>query len=117
MVRDHAVVHIASAIRLCIGGMGRGLNQAAHQVGVVNIVRALQQRADPLQPHAGINAGLGEVQARAIFLLVILHENEVPDFDKPVAIFVLGARRATPDLVAMVIENFGARAAGTGRAH
>ncbi len=88
MVGNHAVMHIARTIGFGIGGMGRGLDQAAHQVGVINIVRALQERADTLQPHAGIDTGLGQVQAGAVFLLVILHENEVPDFDKPVAVFV-----------------------------
>jgi hypothetical protein len=55
MVGDHPVVDLALAVGVAAGGMGAGLDQAAHQVGVVIVVLALQQRADPFQPHAGVD--------------------------------------------------------------
>jgi hypothetical protein len=67
---------------------GRGLDQAAHQVGVVIVVLALQKRADPLQPHAGVDRLRGELLAAAVLELLELHEDEVPDLDEPVAVLV-----------------------------
>ena len=41
----------------------------------------------------------------------------VPNFNPAVAVFFRTARNAAPDFFAVVVENFGARAAGTGIAH
>ena len=78
---------------------------------------ALQQRANTLQPHAGVNAGLGQVDARAVGLLFKLHEDQIPNLNKPIAIFIGTARRATSNRSAMVEENFRTRAAWPGIAH
>ena len=78
---------------------------------------ALQDGRNPLQPHAGINGRLGEILARAVGLLVELHENEVPDFDEPVAILVRAAGRASGNAFAMIVEDFRAGPARAGIAH
>ncbi len=88
MVGNHAQVHVAVAVRVGIGHMRRSLDQRPHQVGVVVVMLALQQRADPLQPHAGVDRLHVEGAHRAILELLILHEHEVPDLDEPVAVFV-----------------------------
>ena len=117
MVGNDAVMHLAGAVGIGAGRMSTGLDQAAHQVGVVIVVLALQECTDPLQPHAGIDRRLRQAGARAIGKLLELHEDQVPDFDEPVAILFGAAGRAAPDRVAMVVEDFGAGAAGAGRAH
>ena len=117
VVCDHPVVHLAAAIRVGRGGMGRGHDQRAHQICVVVVMLALQEGADPLQPHAGVDALHLQRDQTAIGELLVLHENVVPDLDEAVAVLIGTARRATPDMVAVVIENLGAGAAGTGRAH
>ncbi len=94
-----------------------GRDQRFEEIDVVIVVDALQDGRNPLQTHAGINGGLGEIFARAIGLLVELHENEVPDFDEPVAILIRAAGRASGNAFAMIIEDFGTRAARTGVTH
>ena len=117
VVGNHAVMHLAGTVGIRAGGMRAGLDQAAHQVGVVIVMLALQQRADPLQPHAGVDRRLGQAGARAIGELLELHEHQVPDLDEPVAILFGAAGRTAPDRVAMIVKDFGAGAAGAGRAH
>ena len=70
-----------------------------------------------LQAHAGIHRRLGQRVHGAALVAVKLHKHAVPDFDKAVAVFFCAARRAAPDMVAVVVENFRARAAGAGVAH
>ena len=97
--------------------MGARLNQAAHQVRVVIVVLALQQRADPLQPHAGVDALHLQGHHAAICELLVLHEDVVPDLDKPVAVLIGAARRTAPNVRPVVIENLCARTAGSGWPH
>src|SRR5680860_1070693 len=78
---------------------------------------ALQQRPDPLQPHAGIDRLHVQIALSAILKPLVLHEYEVPNLDEPVAILLGAARRATPDFGSVVIENLGARPAWSRRAH
>ena len=117
MVGDHPVAGLALAIRVGIRRMRRSLDQAAHQVGVIVVVLALQQRADPLQPHAGVDRLHLQGDQTPIGELLILHEHIVPDLDEPVAILLGAAGRAAPDAGAVVIENLGARATGASRPH
>ena len=50
-------------------------------------------------------------------VLLELHEHEIPDLDEAVALGVGRARRPAGNLVAVVVEDFRARAAGAGVAH
>ena len=117
MVRDHPVMRLARPVGITTRRMRRSLDQRAHQIRVIIVVLALQKRADPLQPHAGIDRLLGQRDHPAIGELLVLHENQVPDFDKPVAVLIGRAWRAAENLFAMIKENLGARAAGPGRPH
>jgi hypothetical protein len=56
-------------------------------------------------------------QVRRVLELLELHEDEVPDLDEPVAVLVRAARRAAPDVIAVIVEDLGARAARAGIAH
>ena len=97
MVGDHAVMRLARPVGIGAGGMGAGLDQAAHQVGVVVVVLALQQRADPLQPHAGVDRlHVQRHAAAAVGELLVLHEDVVPDLDEPVAVLVRRCRAGRP---------------------
>ncbi len=89
----------------------------AEQVGFEIAVHALQHGGDALQPHAGIDRGLGQVEPLAAGQLLILHEDQIPDFDKAVAVLVGRTRRAAGNLRTMVVEDFGTGAAGPGVAH
>ena len=117
VVGDHAVVDLAGAVGVAVGRMRRRLDQRAHQVGVVVVVLALQERADPFQPHAGVDRRVRQRLHRAVLELLELHEDEVPDLDEAIAVLVRAAGRAAPDAVAVVVEDFGAGAARAGRAH
>ena len=117
VVRDHPVVGLVRPVRVGMGRMRRGLDQRPHQIGVVIVVLALEQRADPLQPHAGVDRLHVEFAHRTVLELLVLHEDEVPDLDEAVAVLLRAARRAAPDVVAVVVEDLGRGTAGAGRTH
>ncbi len=96
--------------------LGRG-QQRHEQVDLVVAVHVLQHRRQPLQAHAGVDAGLGQLVHHAVFGAVELHEDVVPDLDVAVAVLFGRARRAARDLGAVVVEDLGARAARAGVAH
>ena len=96
--------HPVAGGRVALGGHagevdGAG-DQGAEQVDVVVGGDALQHGRDPLQPHAGVDGGLGQGFARAVAAeLLVLHEDEVPDLDPAVAVLVQrcrGGRRGWP---------------------
>ena len=117
VVRDHTVMRFTWAVWVNAGGVGRCFNQSAHQVGIVVVMLALKQRANPFQPHACVDGLHVQRFHRAIFELFVLHENDVPNFDETVAVFLWRTRRATPDVIAVIVENLGARTARTSRPH
>ena len=117
MIGDDAMAAAHPARGAHPGRRLRRGDQRAKQVDLVIVVHALQHRGDPLQPHAGIDARPGQRPTLAIGLLVELHEDEVPDLDEAVAVFVGRAGRAAGDVVAVIVEHFGARAAWAGFAH
>jgi hypothetical protein len=61
--------------------------------------------------------GRGSVDARAVGLLIELHEDEVPDLDEAVAVLIGRSGRAARRYGAMIVEDFRAGAAGAGVAH
>ena len=98
------------------GGL-RGVEQEGEEVDLVVAVHVLQHRGQPLQAHAGVHAGLGQLVHHTVFGAVELHEDVVPDLDVAVAVFVGAARRAAGDIRPVVVEDLGAGAAGAGVAH
>ena len=83
-----------------------GLNQRLEEIGVVVVMTALKQRSDTLQTHAGVDGLHFQRHHRPIIELFVLHENDVPNLDEAVAIFLRRTWRATPDVIAVVVENF-----------
>ena len=111
-VRDPAV-----AVGIDAGQIGDSLDQRAEQIDLVIVVRALQHRGHAFDAHAGIDRRPRQVDALAAGKLLVLHEDEVPDFDKAVAVGIRAARRPAGNVVAVVVENLRARTARTGIAH
>src|SRR5690606_2733166 len=70
-----------------------------------------------LQPHAGVDRGTRKVDALVLRHLLVLHEDEVPDFQEAVAILLWAAGSAAPDVVATVDENLRAGSARAGVSH
>jgi hypothetical protein len=94
-----------------------GGDQGAEQVGVVIGGDTLQHRGDSFQAHAGVDLRLGQVLAAAVGELLPLHEDQVPDLHEAVAVLVGATRRPAGDMIAVVVEDLGVGAAGTGVAH
>ena len=78
---------------------------------------ALQQGGKPLQPHTGIDGWFRQRHALLRGELLKLHEDQVPDLDKAVAILVRAAGRAAGDGWTVIEKNLGTRPAGAGIAH
>ena len=94
MVGDDAVRRLLRAVGVDAGEVGDMRDDRAEQVDLVVVVRALQHRGDALEPHAGVDRGLRQVDALAAGQLLVLHEHEVPDLDEAVAVGVGRAGRA-----------------------
>ena len=117
MVGDHPVRDRMRPVGVGAGGAGRGEDQVAEQVDLVVVVGALHHRRDPLQPHAGVDRRLRQVDALLARHLLVLHEHQVPDLDEAVALGVRAARRAARNVLAVVVEDLRAWAARAGLAH
>ena len=117
VVGDNAVAGSLVAFGLNAGQRFAGADQGLEGVGVVIVVHALHDRCDTLDAHARVDARLGQVADDLVRFLRELHEDEVPDFDEAVAVFLWATRRAAPDVIAVVVEDFRTRATRTVRAH
>ena len=119
VVGDHAQARreVVGRVRLA----RRRADQRLEEVDLVVRVHVLQHGREPLETHAGVDAGLRQRRhgERAVhrLLAVELHEHEVPDLDVAVAVGLGRSRRPAPDLRAVVVEDLRAGAAGTGVGH
>ena len=77
----------------------------------------LQHGRNTLQTHTGIHGRFRQRFHGAVSLTVELHEDDVPNLNVAIAIFFCASRRPTPDMVAVVVENFGAWTTRTGITH
>jgi hypothetical protein len=78
---------------------------------------ALQDRRDAFEPHAGIDRRPRQRHALGARQLLELHEDEVPDLDKAVAVLIGAARGTARDRLAVIVKDFRARPARAGVAH
>ena len=117
VIGDDAVAESGLAGGLHAAGGFRRRDQVTEQVHIVIVGDALQNGGDALQPHAGVNRRLGQVEAGLFVHLLELHEDEIPEFQITVAVFVGRTWRAAGHGWALVKEDFRAIAAGAGRAH
>ena len=117
VVRDHAVAGAALALGAHAGQAFGGGDQRLERVGIIVVMLTLEHGSDAFQAHAGIDAGLGQVAGDFPGGLLELHEHQVPDLDEAVAVFLRRSRRAAPDVVAVIEEDFAARTARAIIAH
>src|SRR5690606_19271561 len=94
-----------------------GCNQRLEEVDLVIVVRALQDGRDALEAHAGVDRGLGKLDALAAFECLVLHEDEIPDLDEAVTVSIRRARRPAGNLRAVIEEDLGAWTAWAGITH
>ena len=87
MLRHHpeGVVGVRVAVVLPPAQASGALHQRGEQVRLVYAVCLLKDDGGPLQPHAGVYVGRRQRRARALRVLVVLHEDQVPKLDKAVA--------------------------------
>src|SRR4029077_11470328 len=63
--------------------------------------------------HAGVDVLLGKRRHRAVLMQLVLHEDEVPEFEEAFALAAGRAgRAAAADLLAPVVEELGVRTTG-----
>ena len=62
-----------------------GGDDGREQVGLIRRVHILKDSDEALESHAGVHARRGQGRARAVEMMVILHEDEVPQLDIAVA--------------------------------
>src|SRR5215468_911044 len=73
------------------------LDQGSEEIYVVDRLDALQDGGHALKPHAGVDGGLGQRDAIAGSALLELHEDEIPEFEKSIAVLIRTARWPTRD--------------------
>ena len=88
VVGDHAhgdVIRLDGAVRFSAATLDVG-DERPEEVRVEVRGLALDDGGDPLEPHAGVDRGLGQRREPARGVPVELHEHEVPDLEPPVAL-------------------------------
>ena len=99
------------------GRFGGRLDEMLKEVDLVIRMHALENRCEALEAHTGIDRRFRQGRHGPVGVAVVLHEDEVPDFDVPVAILFRRAGRPAPDVFAMVEKDFRAGATGAGITH
>src|SRR6185437_11576098 len=97
---------------LAIAGVCEGgelVDDRTEEIGFKDRILPLQDHRQPFEAHASINIGLLEQCALAVGVLVILHEDQVPDLQ--IALATVAAWRTvwltTAELDAAIIVNLG----------
>ncbi len=79
----------------------------------------MEDGGDAFEAHAGVHAGLGQWTQLTTGVTVVLHEDEIPDFNVTAAVageFTIGVALLGSGRPHVVV-NFAARSAGAGVAH
>ena len=84
--------HVGDKVRAVTGaGQFRHLaDDGLVEVRVVNVADALRDDGCPLEPHARVDVRLGQGTQRSLHVLVVLHEHQVPQLNKPFASVTVG---------------------------
>ena len=116
MVSDDTQTGIGQIPR--VGFTGGGLDQHLKQIDLVIGMYVLQNCGQTLQSHAGVDRRFRQRNHRPIRdFAVVLHEDEIPNLDVAIAIFIRGAGWPAGDMRAMVVKYFTAGAARPGVTH
>ena len=111
VIRDNPVTRAVLPFRLDAGRFHRSVDERTEKIDIVIVVHALQHRGNALQSHAGIDRRTRQRHALLLRHLLVLHEDEVPDLDEPVAVFIRAAGRTARNAFAVIVEYLGARTA------
>ena len=124
MVGDDPVAHVVGCTPGAVTtgrALGHLVDHRAHQVDLVDVVDTLEKAGDALDAHAGVDIlARQRAQDRELLLgralaALVLHEDEVPDFDIPV---LVGLRPALDAVVrAAVVVDLRARPARSRDTH
>ena len=87
VIGDHLAANSACRSRVRVA-FAAACDQVPEQVDVVVAVHALHDSRDALEAHAGVDRRFRQRRHRAVGRAVELHENEIPDLDVAVAVFV-----------------------------
>ena len=116
----HGHLHIA-ALGIFVAGEGlHPADEAGEDVGLVIALLVLENHAQALEAHAGVDVFGGQRHQVAVGHAVVLHEHEVPDFDDVVVVRVheVAAGNAGDFLIGPEVDvDLAAGAAGAGVAH
>ena len=88
MIGDDPVARLVLALSLDTCRFDRCCDQRLEQIDLVVVVRALEHGGNPLEPHAGVDRRFRQIDPITWTAAFILHENEVPDLNEPVAVSV-----------------------------
>ena len=101
--------------RLDAGQLRAPGHQRHEEVGLEHVGDALGDAGDALEPHAGVDAALGQRREVAGLVHVVLHEHEVPVLEVAVAVAAgLAVGVVAAHLGAEVVVELGAGPAGAG---
>jgi hypothetical protein len=116
-------VHITICICTVLGPCDRHslIQDDSGGINLINIVHALQEGSHSLETHTGVDILSGQIPHNRIILFsrpfaaLILHENQVPDFQETVLIYYRTALLA--ELWTSIKVNFRAGSAGPWHSH
>src|SRR5579871_1261281 len=111
---QHRVDALVFAVGLAKEFAG-SIDDRAEKVGVVVGNDSLKHGGDAFEPHAGVDGRPRQRRQRAGSVPVVLHEDQVPDFDDAFAGIV--GETTFAGRGAEIVENFRARSARAGLAH
>ena len=77
----------------------------------------LEHRCNPLESHARVHTRLGQGGENTLLVPVVLHEDQVPNFNVAISIALWRTRWTAPDSWPVVIEDFAAWTTGPGVGH
>ena len=106
MIGNNAVRELGIALSLNTRQFYGLSNEVLEEVYIVIIVLTLKNCRCPFKSHACIDRRLGQRFLRTVCAAFILHENEVPDFDKAITIFIGRTRRAARNIFAVIKKDF-----------
>ncbi len=117
MIGDHAMACRCVTLGLGAHDVFNGRNEVAEQVRLEDALNALEDAGHAFQAHARIDRRTRQRRALARRCLVELHEDEVPEFQEAVAVFLRRTGRTAPDMLALIDEDLRAGTTGTSIAH
>ncbi len=117
VIGHHPMAHPERSVRRLPRHLRTRPDQRPERVRVVIVGDPLQDRRDPFQAHARVDRRPGQGRSRSRRILVVLHEDQVPDLDEPVPILPEASRRTAGDVLSVVVEDFRARPARPRVAH